>query len=182
MRPEVHAAALRSAAKLVLGMASIASVTVACAASSEEGSGDNSQAVTADNKKNNDDAGAVGDDDDSNADAGTGLSDECKATLNAAFPGQDKYQWTPVKEPKDVVECCNQAFDNNGFGAGHRWACCVSYDKVDSHGQPLTVSRQENHGMACTPWGPPVPPSMRRSRKMSPARRDMNVALSALVS
>ena len=65
MRPDVHAAALRSAAKLVFGMASLASFTVACAATSEEPAS-NSEAVTADSKKGDSDAGAAtGDDDDS---------------------------------------------------------------------------------------------------------------------
>jgi hypothetical protein len=158
-------------------MASIASFTVACAATSEE-AGTNSEAVTA---KNNDTDGgaATGDDDDdtTSTDAGTGLSAACQAKLNAAFPGQDKYQWTPVKESKAVVDCCDEAFENHGFGAGHRWACCVAYDKLDSHGDPLTVSRQADHGMACTPWGPPVPPRMNRMRRATPARRDMNLAL-----
>lgn len=173
MRPEVHAAALRSAAKLVLGMASIASVTVACAATSEE-SDANTQAVTAKNDGSGDGSPTTTSDD-----AGTPLG--CQATLNAAFPGPDRYGTDATKEPKDVVACCDEALAGGVGAMGHRWACCNAYDQVDADGNPETVSRK--HGMACTPWGPPVPPRMnRRAKKASPARRDMNAALLGLVA
>ena len=84
-----------------------------------------------------------------------------------------------MKESKEIVECCNEAMDASRLGLiAHRWACCVSYDELDSHGNPETVARQHN-GAACSPWGPPVPPRMNRARKASPARRDMNIALTA---
>jgi hypothetical protein len=89
----------------------------------------------------------------------------CNATLAASFPVPGDYQWEPVAQSKEVVACCDQELTKNGAGSTYRWDCCVAYDpEIDAGGQGL---RSHGHDMACTPWGPPVPPSMRSTRARS---------------
>lgn len=193
MRPDVHAAALRSAAKLVLGMASIASVTVACSSESTDETGASTDAVMAknDNANKTNDTTTI----DLGEGTGTETTKACKATLQTAFPNpsfKDYGHATP--QPKEVLDCCDSELSGHGSLTSYRWECCFAYDenanvtpgedgKVDPWDAP-TLSK--NHGWACTPWGPPVPPQMnrmqRRSKKLSPARRDMNRFLAAQVA
>ena len=143
MRTDVHAAALRAAAKLVFGMTSVTTLTAACAAHA----GTSAQAVTASND-------------------GAGAKVDCDDTLKTAFPGEDRYQSEPVKQTSEVVACCNKELANQAVRSGYHWNCCAAYDKLDPDGSPETVSRQQK-GAACSPWGPPVPPKMNRARSFS---------------
>ena len=123
---------------------------------------------------------------------GTGVptSKECKATLSSAFPTPGDYQYEAVAQPHDVAACCDEELVKHGAGTPYRWDCCVAYDetapvdpgkdgKVDPWDAPTGMKK---HAFACTPWGPPVPPKMKRSKKPSPARRDMNLFLAAQVA
>src|SRR4051812_20204255 len=83
MRPDVHALALRSAAKLVLGMASLGSVATGCSSEATDETGASTDAVMTKNE--------------------TATTAECKETLASAYPQPGGYQWTPVAEPADVV-------------------------------------------------------------------------------
>jgi hypothetical protein len=185
MRPDVHAAALRSAAKLVLGMASLASITTACSSEATDDTGASTDAVMT--KDNNDSKKT----DDTMLSFGNGTGEAttaaCKATLESAFPHptfKDYGKATP--QPGDVLDCCKQELAKHGSMTKYRWECCFAYDEnakvdpgkdgeVDPWDVP-TLSSQAG-GFACTPWGPPVPPQMnrmqRRNKKLSPARRDM---------
>jgi hypothetical protein len=158
MRTDVHFAALRAAAKVAFSMA----LLNGC--SSADGTAENS-----DGEKS-----ATGDGTASSEAAVTSDSADkvghqsCTELLNSTFPGPDRYQTKPVAEPADVVACCEKQFANHGLGGAHRWACCVAYDPaVDPEGDHTVGS---HHGNACTPWGPPVPPSMARRARMR-ARR-----------
>jgi hypothetical protein len=195
MRPDVHAAALRSAAKLVLGMASIASITTACSSEATDDTGASTDAVMT---KDNTDTNQKTDDSMLNLGEGTGQATTaaCKATLSTAFPHpsfKDYGKATP--QPADVVDCCKQELAKHGSMTAYRWECCFAYDenvtvdpgddgKVDPWDVPTLSSKAP--GFACTPWGPPVPPQMnrmqKRHRKLSPARRDMNRFLAAMVA
>jgi len=141
MRPDVHAAALRSAAKLVFGMASL----VACTKeTSEDATTTDNSAVTSATKKKNDDC--------------------CTEKLKETFPTQGGYQWTPVPQSADVVACCDKELTKHEASSKYRWDCCVAYDPatVPDGGEPEGIGFSGGHGMACTPWGPPVPPAMKR--------------------
>lgn len=193
MRPDVHAAALRSAAKLVLGMASIASVTVACSSETTDDTGASTDAVMTKNdnatKKNatDDDLALTG------GATGEPTSKECAATLASAFPTPSGYEWTPVPQPPKVAACCDEELTKHGWTTAYRWDCCVAYDEnapleTDKEGNPIPWSAptgMHKHVLACTPWGPPVPPQMnrlqRRNRKLSPARHDMNRFLASQI-
>ncbi|MDF2693069.1 MAG: hypothetical protein K0S65_1452 [Labilithrix sp.] len=87
----------------------------------------------------------------------------CDVTLAATFPTPGPYQWEPVAQSKEVVACCDEELAKNGAGSNYRWDCCVAFDPdANPNGQGLG---SESHGLACTPWGPPVPPSMGRARR-----------------
>lgn len=189
MRPDVHAAALRSAAKLVLGMASFAAIGCSSEAADDTGASTDAVMTKDDSTKKTDDTMV---DLDLGNGTGEATTKECKATLAATFPSpsfKDYGHATP--QPADVLECCEQELAKHGSATEYRWACCFAYDEnakvdpgkdgeVDSWEVPTLSSHA--HGFACTPWGPPVPPKMKRDRKMTPRRRDMNRFLAAQVA
>ena len=52
-----------------------------------------------------------------------------------------------------VQTCCVELLEKSKGGlAAHRWDCCAN----------LPADAGQNVGIACTPWGPPVPPRMQR--------------------
>lgn len=191
MRPDVHVMALRSAAKLVLGMASIASIT-GCSSSAPEGTSSAEDAVTTPGgaaKSDTADRGVANDDPfaiEVTKDEPT--SKACQATLAAAFPNPGGYQWEPVPQPTAVVTCCDEELTKHDASTEYRWECCVAYDESatgekdeDGHVNPFSLpTGMHSHAMACTPWGPPVPPSMHRLRRVDPTaprRRDLRRSL-----
>lgn len=176
MRPEIHAAALRSAAKLVLGMASLATLNVGCSTETADGeTASNDSAVTtaekatecAEPKKPAEKAA-------------------CGAVLHAAFPDPSQYAWQPVKQSAEIVSCCKAELLEHAEMTQYRWDCCVAFDPAAQEDPntewPTTVARTPGIGTACTPWGPPVPPSMKRKTRRSPARRDMAAFLAQAVA
>ena len=88
---------------------------------------------------------------------------DCDALVNAAFP--DAGAWPDGKPlvSKEVASCCEKIIlgqeGDGGRAHPHRWTCCAALDWGQGSSQEL--------GTACTPWGPPVPPAMRR--RESPA-------------
>lgn len=174
MRPEVHAAALRSAAKLVLGMASLATLNIGCSSETAEGeTASNDSAVTTTEKA---------------ACAEPKKPAEptaCGAVLHAAFPDPSGYAWEPVKQSAEIVSCCKAELIEHDAMTPFRWDCCVAFDAAAQEDPdtefPTTVAHTPGIGTACTPWGPPVPPSMKRKTRRSPARRDMAAFLAQAI-
>jgi len=165
MNRDVHLAALRAAARVAFSMALPVALVSGCAAASETSGGEESasteDALKSSKKKPcHEDAGPA--------------KPSCDSVLASAFPGPDTYQWEPVAASAEVVACCDKELTDKGASSAHRWACCVAYDpatvNVDAGESPAFAN---GHGMACTPWGPPCPPSMRRGRaaKRNPALR-----------
>jgi hypothetical protein len=78
---------------------------------------------------------------------------DCVAITDQAFGPQDDYPGKPLPVASAVVQCCNAAMGDEGGAVAmrHRWACCAN----------KTVEPQP--AGLCTPWGPPVPPKMRRA-------------------
>jgi hypothetical protein len=150
----VHADALKAAAKVAFSVA----LLDGCAGATKGVSGTpdpgGSEAVTSTNgsdKKH--DAG--------NADASDGQPLSCDAVLAETFPAPDKYQWQGVPQSAEVVSCCDAELTAKGDASRYRFECCVAYDPAVSDGGADGVLAQK-HGSACTPWGPPVPPAMKR--------------------
>jgi hypothetical protein len=179
MRPDVHAAALRSAAKLVFGMASLS--LVACTADPTEESSASDNALTnskgdANGSTNNGNTGDNGNGETNPTNEPT--TPECKATLASAFPQPSGYEWKPVPQSPDVVACCDQELTKHDAMTKYRWDCCVAYDPatVPAGQKPKGIGFSDGHGMACTPWGPPVPPSMNRMKRRLAQRINQLVA------
>ena len=103
----------------------------------------------------------------SSADAGP--PQNCDELLTSTFPTAetDPYQWTPVAHSKEVVGCCLAELKKNDTGSKYRWDCCVAYDPQETPTGPGIGHRDDLIG-ACTAWGPPVPPSMKRARRSTP--------------
>lgn len=177
MRPEAHAAALRSAAKLVLGMASIATFNVGCSSETSEETAANDSAVTTTDAEKTCEGKPT---------TTPTPAPACGAVLNAAFPKKDGFTWQPHAQSAEVVACCRAELAEHDFASPHRWDCCWAFDPAEQKDPntewPTTVAQTAGLGLACTPWGPPVPPSMNRKIRRSPARRDMAAFIAQAVA
>ncbi len=154
MRNDVHFAALRAAAKVAFSVASVAMVN-GCAT---DDTGDDTAANEA----------ALASKDAKTPSADTKPTKpgkpSCESILASTFPVPGDYQWEPVPQSAEVVACCNKELAEHGAGTPYRWDCCVAYDpNALSPGEEPSVPSAD-HWPACTPWGPPVPPSIDRLR------------------
>lgn len=75
---------------------------------------------------------------------------DCTALLDKTFTTPDKYPGENKGVAPEVQRCCEKALLASEGMTKHRWNCCANLDK---HSKP-------NVGIACTPWGPPMPPPM----------------------
>jgi hypothetical protein len=79
--------------------------------------------------------------------------------LASAFPdgGGDfgaSQNTTPVSD--DVKTCCTEHLQSDSaetWSLQYRWSCCGVLDSWNNPDPAISI--------ACTPWGPPVPPKMR---------------------
>jgi hypothetical protein len=95
-----------------------------------------------------------------------GAAPSCEALLASTFadPAWNDfrdYRWqesgnVPVVAAR-VKDCCRADLESTDSLAKFRWECCNLLGNGNSTG-PGTP-------MACTPWGPPVPPSMARKAR-----------------
>jgi len=174
MRSDVHSAALKAAAKVAFSVAFIGG----CSAQSNQapaGEPDTSEhGVTASNEDETGkpaaaaDAGAIGTSASGKAsseppchrDASVPPAPSCDVALASVFAGStDQYPGTAKTLTEAERACCVTHLTDNDeiWSAGHRWDCCASLSGTDGG----TADFSEI-GMACTPWGPPVPPAMKR--------------------
>lgn len=135
MKYEAHIAALRAASKVAFSVAVLAGCAEQSAA--DPASDDPSQESEV--------KGA------SACDGGKKFT--CDDLVNAAFPTPGNYPGKKVTVSKEVASCCDELLESKGAMTPHRWDCCAN-----------TTATDEKIGMACTPWGPPVPPAMKRRR------------------
>ncbi len=106
-------------------------------------------------------------------DAGAAPAPSCEVLLASTFadPSWDDfrdYRWeessaVPVVSAR-VKDCCREDLEARDGANEHRWECCNLLGGGQSTGPESP--------MACTPWGPPVPPPMRAPK----ARRARGVA------
>lgn len=163
MRNEAHLEALKAAARLTMSAAMSVAVLGGCTAAAEE-AGDDAEKTESDVTAKKPAAPPKK--------KGASVSDEChkdagppKLTcdqvLASAFPeGEDGWFGNDEKKLTAAeLACCTEqiqasAKDELGLNRGkYHWACCTA----TNWGQGLG-----DIGMACTPWGPPVPPAMKR--------------------
>jgi hypothetical protein len=164
MRSDVHSAALRAAAKVAFSVAFISGCTAPTDVTEEgaTGRGGTEPATTESDistknpknpkkkstSKSADVAAPCQHDKDASAPK---LS--CEQVVAAAFPTEGTYPGVKKAVSAEVQTCCVELLDqSHGALADHRWDCCAN----------LPADAGQKVGMACTPWGPPVPPSMKR--------------------
>ena len=84
----------------------------------------------------------------------------CEKVIAEAFPTEGQYPGVKQNVSAEVTSCCEKMLlepDPQGTGA-HRWDCCANVD----------TKNNKDLMLACTPWGPPVPPKMiARKRRMT---------------
>lgn len=160
MHKDVHASALRAAAKVAFSMAFLGGCS-SPARSPDGAPGEGYDSVTSDVT---DKAPAPPTASASAApapvppchDAGAPKR-SCKEVVASAFPDAG---WVSPGEGKpvgaDVKACCEELLSSGDLlDFPERWACCDAVGAFQGGGDPKIA-------MACTPWGPPVPPAMRR--------------------
>jgi hypothetical protein len=77
----------------------------------------------------------------------------CEQVVASAFPTEGNYPGAKRAVSAEVQTCCVELLDkSHGALAAHRWDCCAN----------LPADAGQEVGIACTPWGPPVPPRMQR--------------------
>jgi hypothetical protein len=143
MRRDVHRDALRVAVRVALMVGSIEGCRTAPGP-------DASTAVDSGARPGEASAPAASqsvDDAHASPPAGTIVTD-CRAVVAAAFPVDGEYPGVRREVPTQVRSCCAHLLADPGMGV-HRWDCCANVDE-----------QSEAVGLACTPWGPPMPPAM----------------------
>jgi hypothetical protein len=167
MRSDVHSAALRAAAKVAFSVAFLGGCTTATdVADGEEGQ--NTDAVDPVSSESD-----LGSKKASSKDAKSGAKGAqvaspchkdagapkltCEQVVNAAFPVESEYPGAKQNVSVEVQTCCVELLEKSqGSLADHRWDCCAN----------LPADAGQNINIACTPWGPPVPPQMKRRPRM----------------
>jgi hypothetical protein len=142
MRSDVHSLALRAAAKVAFSVVFLGG----CSSAATEDASD-----------------PVGGEGTSEADLKAGCHApakdaaapklSCEQVVASAFPTEGNYPGAKQKVSAEVQACCVELLDqSHGALAAHRWDCCAN----------LPADAGQEVGIACTPWGPPVPPRMKR--------------------
>lgn len=159
MRSDVHSAALRAAAKVAFSVAFISGCAAEAAPGDEATGPDGTEpATTAEadlsSKKTKKKTGTS-----SALPPGCHHADasvpklSCDQVIASAFPTEGNYPGKKQNVSAEVQTCCAELLgDQDGGLPAHRWDCCAN----------LPADPGQNIGIACTPWGPPVPPSMKR--------------------
>jgi hypothetical protein len=162
MRTDVHFAALRAAAKVAFSMALLNGCSSADAANDDgepKASGD--EALTTSDP----------------AAASTDCPDHtCSSVLKSEFPRPGNYRTEPEARSQHVVDCCKAELKAHNAQTRYRWDCCVAFNpETGEHASA-------DAGWACTPWGPPVPPSMERlaARRARRAKRSSRRPVAAM--
>jgi len=181
MRSDVHFAALRAAAKVAFGMALLTGCTAAenaneiLGGNADDGANDDSESTESaiaakggskakpgNGKKGSSVVGSKN----SNCTKDAGPPKQtCEQVLASAFPdaGEGWPEGDFSNASKETKECCIAELKAKGYESPHRWTCCMATNwGQDANDQQVSI--------ACTPWGPPVPPAMKRRNVMRPVR------------
>ncbi len=167
MRSDVHSAALRAAAKVAFSVAFISGCSSPASptdlADGELGDGaeatepGTSESEYSTKKKKPSRAAqlAAGCHEDKKDASVPKLT--CEQVVNAAFPAEGNYPGAKKTVSAEVQTCCVELLEKSqGSLANHRWDCCAN----------LPADAGQSVSIACTPWGPPVPPSMKRRGRL----------------
>jgi hypothetical protein len=161
MRSDVHFAALRAAAKVAFSVAFVSGCAAQTADAGDPATADGTEpATTAEadlsakkTKKKTGQASSLPSE--CHHDAGVPKL-SCDQVVAGAFPTAGLYPGAKQNVSAEVQTCCADLLAPSDGGVPmvgeHRWDCCANLS-ADA-GQQLVI--------ACTPWGPPVPPAMKR--------------------
>lgn len=167
MRSDVHFAALRAAAKVAFSVAFIGGCAAQAAEADDATNPEGTEPATtaeadlsAKNKtKKKSETSSALPSGCHHADASVPKL-SCEQVVNAAFPTEGNYPGKKQSVSAEVQTCCAELLtDRDGGLPAHRWDCCAN----------LPADAGQNVGIACTPWGPPVPPSMKRRALAMPS-------------
>jgi hypothetical protein len=156
MDARIRREALRAAAKVALSL----TVLTGCSSTPAESRDEGTQSEEALRRRRQDPLASVD----------TSCPTECEAALDALTADRDANRMEDLPKSPNVVACCNTLLDESDrewstpmdddggiadasepFKTKHRFTCCRA-----------TGTKEVPWGthVACTPWGPPMPPSM----------------------
>lgn len=150
MRRDVHLAALGAAARVAFGLAFAATACKSAQPSSAET-----------NARSPGEGGTHADTQaPSTPPAVTPKSPapSCDEVIASGFPGVDPNEYVTERrsDASPALErCCTERLRVNGAQAPYRFHCCSVVDYSSK-----SLEDRNTIGAACTPWGPPAPPSM----------------------
>lgn len=144
MRRDVHLEALRIAAKVVFSIGLLEGCTPARA-------GEATAPPPVATPSSTDEPATTRAPDPVYADKTPPAPTDCRAAIAAAFPVPSDYPGEKKVVTTAVQSCCAEAIVN-GIAAERHWDCCANLPEVADNRVHI----------ACTPWGPPVPPAMPR--------------------
>ena len=143
MRSDVHSKALRAAAKVAFSVVFLGGCS--SAATDDANDAVDTEGTSAADLKSGCHGGATKDA------APPKLS--CEQVVASAFPTEGNYPGKKKSVSAEAQTCCVELLEKSqGALAAHRWDCCAN----------LPADAGQEVGIACTPWGPPVPPRMQR--------------------
>jgi hypothetical protein len=160
MKPEVHAEALRAASRVAFSLAFVAGCGGATTSDPQPTTG-----------KNDPPSNAPGGGTAAPAGSGTGTggydtqppnnaAKSCETVIASAFTKEGDYPGEKKVVSSEVQQCCEKQLLSTRGQMAHRWDCCANVAQTNKDVQ-----------MACTPWGPPVPPSIAwRTERLSAQR------------
>jgi hypothetical protein len=150
MDKATHFAALRAAARVAFGVIVLGGCSAA--AEKEDAVANESEINAKDPCPSKADSGPAPD--------ATPTKPSCDTVLASAFPdGGDDFAASQDPNAKlvsdDVKACCEEHLtqDDETWNLQYRWSCCGVLDSWNNPNQKISI--------ACTPWGPPVPPKMK---------------------
>lgn len=144
MQSDVHYAALKAAARVAFGVAFLGG----CSSAAQDGN----DGVTSESavKAPCHDASAPD------------AKKSCDAVIASAFPDAGPEQWVAnnpgaASISAEAKACCTEkltAKDAHASSVPYGWSCCSALDSWNNPDPTIAI--------ACTPWGPPVPPAMKQ--------------------
>jgi hypothetical protein len=139
MKKEVHLAALNAASKVAFSVA----VLAGCSSSEpvEQGASPSQESEVRSN--------ACG-----------GKKFTCDDLVKAVFPTPGNYPGQSIATSAQVKQCCTELLQAKGAQLENRWDCCANRAPTADAGE--NSESELNLFVACTPWGPPVPPAFER--------------------
>jgi hypothetical protein len=148
MRSDVHARALRAAAKVAFSVAFLGGCSGAQTGANDPLDGENTDGVDEAELKS-----GCHEVPPTPAKDASAPKLSCEQVVASAFPTEGDYPGAKQNVSAAVQTCCATLLEKSqGALAAHRWDCCAN----------LPADAGQQVSIACTPWGPPVPPRMRR--------------------